>query len=368
MVSLPAGISGLVQKAQGALPTSVKTLIPGAAGGAPITAAGAATSGQSKIKKLMLEGTVISGMIQKILLFVFAGGIAIKPFNYWGFGGMNLMAAGKTMWAGAKAATGAVCAVLSKYIDAYYPSLWFIRVLIDANPWYIFDLIQLFSPLFATEGFKVPFMMGSAASLQPKDGLYRVNGIMIGAAIALLSMGGYSLVQNMPTQIVGASKPALDLLFKVVGGASVVGGGGLTAYALLPQLLSSAKEDLGSIQAAVAAPAAPVAPVAPAAPVIPGAPPAPPPILPPLPAVTTTQQGGGGTGGAIPSLRDIANGMLGPDPRGMGAPYHSGVLSGGARDSRSSPDTGSALFLGTLAVATLGGISLALIRSKSASN
>ena len=364
MVSLPAGLSGLVQKAQSALPTSVKSIIPGA--GTPITAAGAATSGQSKIKQIMLEGTVVSGFIQKIVLFILAGGIAIKPFNYWGFGGMNLMAAGKTMWAGAKAATAAVCSILSKYMDVYYPSLWPMKILIEVNPWYIFDLIQLFSPMFATEGFKVPFVTGPAGSLQPKDGAYRINGIMIGAAIALLSMGGYSLLQNMPSQIVGASKPALDLLFKVVGGASVVGGGGLTAYALLPQLLSSAKGNLTEIQAAVAtpapAPASAPAPAAAPAPAtqIPGAPPAPPPILPSIP-----QSGGGGTGGSIPSLREIANGMLGADPRGFGAPYHSGILSGGG--SAQGPDIGSALFLGTLAIACLGGISLALIRSKTAS-
>jgi hypothetical protein len=210
-------------------------------------------------------------------------------------------------------------------------------MLIEANPWYIFDLIQLFSPGFETEGFKVPFI---GTQIRPTDGNYTVGGVAIGAAIALFSLGGYNLVQSLPPQIVGAAKPTLELIFKVIGGTTIVGGGGISAYVALPGLLSSLKGDVKNINAELSSGALASGAVASGA----------------------QQMGGGGTGGSIPSLHEIADGILG-GMRDTPAPYRSGILSGGG----SSPDIGSSIFLGTLAVAALGGISLALIRNKTTS-
>lgn len=305
--------------------------------------------GQSTLKKIFTEGITIPW----IALLVLAGAIPFPPFNYWGFGGVNLIAAGSKSWAAAKAAVSAACTVAGKYMKLYYPSLWPIRMLIEANPWYIFDLIQLFSPAFDVEGFKVPFI---GTQVRPADGQYTVGGVAIGSALALFSLGGYNLLQSLPPQIVGAAKPTFEMIFKVIGGATVVGGGGLSAYVALPGIISSLKGDAKEIRENLAPGPAATPPASGASSV--AAP----------PASGAQQVGGGGTGGSIPSLHEIADGILG-SMRDTPAPYRSGILTGGASGSStaSSPDIGSSIFLGTLAVAALGGISLALVRSKTAS-
>jgi hypothetical protein len=312
------------------------------------TVAGAAAEGQNKVKEFFTEGFSIG----RIALFFLAGGIPVAPFSFWGYGAVNLMVAGSKGWAAAKAALQLAFVLANKFLGVYYPKLWWVGWLLVLNPWYVFDLVQLFSPTFESEGFKVPFY---GEQIRPEDGVYKLNGIVIGIMIALLSLGGISLLSYLPPQVVGGAKPALELAFKVIGGITTVAGGGVGAYMLLPQLLSSAKGDVAAVKAAAAAatPAAapatlPVAAVAAAAPAA---------------AAPLAQKGGSGQGSVIPSLREIAAGLLGPAPGGDPAPFKSTVITGGGA-AAAEVDTSSLLFVGTLGLATLGGIALAVTRSK----
>ncbi len=302
------------------------------------TVAGAAGEGQNKVKQFFTEGFSIG----RIALFFLAGGIPVAPFSFWGYGAVNLMVAGSKGWAAAKAALQMAFVLGNKFLGAYYPKLWWVGWLLVLNPWYVFDLVQLFSPTFESEGFKVPFY---GEQIRPEDGVYKLNGIVIGIMIALLSMGGLSLLSYLPPQVVGSAKPALELAFKVIGGVTAVAGGGMGAYILLPQLLSSAKGDVAAVKAAAAA-------------ATPAAAPATLPVA--AVAAAATQKGGSGQGGAIPSLREIAAGLLGPAPGGDPGPFKSTVITGGG----GAADTSSLLFVGTLGLAALGGIALAVTRSK----
>jgi hypothetical protein len=137
------------------------------------------------------------------------------------------------------------------------------------------------------------------------------------AAIALLCSGAYSFLNFLPPQLKAAYKPILNTVFLGMGAVTALAGGSIGGMVVLPQIMSSIKSNISeaSTQAAAATP-----------------PPA--------------QQGGG-----MPSLADVANNII---------------------DDKIKPQTGGGkdaaeLFIGTLAVAALGGISLALIRSKAVS-
>jgi hypothetical protein len=337
MAALLGSIGGLASSVPG-----VGGILPGVP--AIPTVAGAAAEGQTKVKQFFMEGFPIG----RLLLFFLAGGIPVAPFSFWGYGAVNLMVAGSKGWAALKAALQMAFVLANKFLGAYYPKLWWVGWLLVLNPWYVFDIVQLFSPTFESEGFKVPFY---GEQIRPEDGVYKLNGIVMGIMIGLFSLGGVSLLSYLPPQVVGAAKPTIELIFKVIGGLTAVAGGGLGAYVLLPQLLSSVKSDVGAVRTAVAV-AAPAA--------APGTVPA---------GVPAPQKGGSGQGGVIPSLREIAAGMLGPDPRGDPAPYRSGIIVGGGRSpSGSKPSTvDSALFLGILVLSALGGLSLAVVRSRETS-
>lgn len=276
-------------------------------------------------------------------LFVLAGGIPFQPFSFLGYGGMNLFAVGSTVWGASKAALQAMCLLASKLISAYYPKLWYISWLIVLNPWYIFDLVQMFSPAFNKEGYKVPFLgikVGTAGK-KNADGTYapisgRVTAVNLTGIIGLLCTGAYSLTEYIPTEIMGAYKPMLQTGILVAGSTSALAGGGLGAFAALPQVFSALKSSTGEVQTALAAPA-PAAPIpAPAA---------------PAPAAPAPAQ----KGGAAPvSLTDIANRIL----------NENGNQSGGGHAP--AGDIPTTLFLGALALITLGGISLGVVRAKAA--
>jgi hypothetical protein len=298
---------------------------------------------KDKIKQFVTEGFSIGWPA----LFVLAGGIPVAPFSFWGYGAVNLMVAGSKGWAAAKAALQLAFVLANKFLGTYYPKLWWVGWLLVLNPWYVFDIVQLFSPTFESEGFKVPFY---GEQIRPADGVYKLNGIVIGIMLALLTAGGFSLLDYLPPEVVGGAKPALELALKVIGGVTAAAGGGL-GLLMLPSLKQTIVEGVAGVKsgAAAAAVAAPVAAAAPGT----------------LPAVAVpaaaTQKGGSGQGGVIPSLREIAAGLLGPAPGGDPGPFKSTVLTGGGA---TEADTSSLLFVGTLGLAALGGIALAVTRSK----
>ncbi len=223
-------------------------------------------------------------------------------------------------------------------VRSYYPNLSWVGWLLVLNPWYVFDIVQLFSPAFPTEGFKVPFY---GESLRPKDGVYKFNAIILGLMFGLVALGGFSLLSYLPPQIAGAIGPTLNIIFKVIGGIAAVGGGGLGMF-IIPKLLKEIGEEKAKAGAAFTAPTASGAA-----------------------ATSTTQRGGAGTGSAIPSLREVATGMLGPDSRGDPGPYRSQVITGGGRQAAAAASkTDSMLFVGILGMSALAGLALAVVRSK----
>ena len=154
---------------------------------------------------------------------------------------------------------------------------------------------------------------------------------LLALAVGAMSAGAYSLVNILPTELQAAYKPILNSAFVTVGTVATVAGGGVTSMLVLPQAMSSLKSSMAEAGTAMAA-----ATPAPA----------------PAPAPSGAQTGGGVD--PVPSLNEVAdkimNGSLNK------------VQAGGG-----SEEVGAKIFLGTLAVAALGGISLALIRSKAVS-
>jgi hypothetical protein len=290
----------------------------------------------NKVKQFLITGVPIG----RIALFFLAGGIPIAPFSFWGYGAVNLMAAGAMGWTALKAVLQLAMVLANKIVGAYYPNLWWVGWLLVLNPWYVFDLVQLFSPAFPTEGFKVPFY---GASIRPTDGVYRINAIVLGLMLGLVTLGGFSLISYLPPQIVGAARPTLELIFKVIGGIAAVTSGGV-GMLVLPKLFSSIRNDASQISTAIATPTPAVASG---------------------PSAPLTQKGGAGQGSVIPSLRDVAAGMLGPDPRGDPGSYRSQVITGGGRKAAGGPSkTDSMLFVSILGMSALAGLALAVVRSK----
>lgn len=336
---MAAFLGGLASKA---------SALPGVGGLVPKvpTAAGAAEEGKNKVKQFLLEGFSIPW----VALLVLAGFPPVPPISFWGYGAVNLMVAGSKGWAMAKAALQLAFVAASKFVSAYYPKLIWVNWILWLNPWFVFDLVQLFSPAFEVEGFKVPF---AGTQIRPEDGVYKLNGITIGIMLALFSLGGFSLLSYLPPAVVGAAEPALKLVFKLIGGIAAVGGGGL-GMMLLPELLKSSQEDVAAVKAAAAVAAPVQAAAAPGAAALPG----------PL------KQQGGAAAGSIPPLHEVAAGLLDPSTviRGhaeLGAPFRSTVITGGGRSQGSQPSTAdSAVFVGVLGLAALAGLGLAVVRSR----
>lgn len=266
--------------------------------------------------------------LQWIGLFILAGGFPLPPFSYLGFAGLNLYAAGSMTYFGMKAGLQAMLVLANTYLTAYYPNLWWVGYLLVLNPWYVFDIIQLFSPAFPTEGFKVPFLHTPIG----KGGTGKMTPALFSLAIAAMSAGAYSLVNILPPELQVSYKPILNTIFITVGTVATVAGGGVTSMLVLPQAYSAIKSNLTSAGTAISA-------------------------LPPAPkasAPTTVQHGGGNN---VPSLNEVAEKIM----NGTITATEGGGQSGGGGKK---PDSGAIIFLGTLLIAALGGISLALIRSK----
>jgi hypothetical protein len=152
------------------------------------------------------------------------------------------------------------------------------------------------------------------------------------AALALLSSGSYGLLSLFPESVQKAWKPIMNMIFLTIGGVTAMAGGGIGGVVVLPQIISSLKGESSNLSAALATP--------------------PPP--PPPPPVTSGPQAGGGE--SLPSLGDVANRILKDK---IDCP--TGLQSGGGDDVTAT------FFLGTLAIASLGGIMLALVRQKTVS-
>jgi hypothetical protein len=252
-------------------------------------------------------------------LFLLAGGIPFPPFSYLGYGALNLLCAGSMMYFGIKAALQGALMVAKTYIEIYFPKLWWIGYLLVLNPWYVFDIIQMFSPAFETDGFKVPLLhtpIGEGGTGQMTTAIWM-------AAFGLMCAGSYNLLDFLPKQIQQAYKPIFNTVMLAIGGFTTLAAGSVGGMVLLPQLISSMKSNVSQASTALSTPD-------PAKPV---------------------QKGGG-----MPSLENVANKIM----NGKIKP----IQDGGGSDK---PDSLAKFFLGTLALVTLSGISIALVRNKAVS-
>ena len=351
MAGLLGSLGGITQTVTGALP------IPGIGGltTAVTGAGGLKATGVSKIANFIKEGIPVG---RYTLLFL-CGIIPYVPFSTLGYSGMNLLVGGSMLWAGMKGMVQGLFALIHKFLNVYYPSLWWVRYMTMYSPWYIFDILQTLNPAFEREGYKKPFIGGE--TIAAEGGVGKLTMINIPLILGILSLGTYMLVQMLPPAIVSTAKPLLDMITLIIGGGSVMAAGGMGAFAVLPQLMSGLKSSGSEVKTALmTAPPAPATttPVPPA----------------PATSATPTQLGGAGPGSSFPSLRDIANGMLGgTDPKGEPTPYTSNILSGGSRGARSvhkkeEPDTAlTTVFFSAMALIVAGGFGIALIRGKTES-
>ena len=303
----------------------------GAAGADPAAAT------KNSFAKTLKEGLPVGWLS----LFILAGGIPFPPFSYLGMGGVNLLAVGSTMWFGIKAGFQFFLTLINVFITAYFPNLWWLGWLLMLNPWYIFDLIQMFSPAFHYEGFKIPFTvfnpkkpLHSKTYSDGEGGLTYAKGavgpVVILVAAGLTCVGSYSLLNMLPPSIQNSWKPLMNTVFAVIGGVTAVAGGGIGGMMALPTLMNSLKS--GATQVAAIAPAPVAVPVAAA-------------VAAPV-AAPTVQMGGG----ELPSLATVANNIL-------NGTENINQTGGGE-------DLSTNIFLGSLTFVTLGGLGLALIRSK----
>ena len=310
------------------LPTTKSLKLPKVPVGNPLTALQNATdpaaSTKSSFTKFIQDGITIPWLG----LFILAGGIPYPPFSYLGLGGVNLLVVGSTMWFAMKAGLQFGITLANTFITAYYPELWWLSTLLSFNFWYLFDLLQMFSPAFHYEGFKVPFTTfdpnkplhtklydtEDGNKTYAKGAIGPTSILVIGG---LTCIGTYSLLNYLPPVVTAAWKPIVNTIFTVVGGVTALAGGGIGGMLVLPKLMSSLKSNVAEVSSALP------------------------------PAAPTVQ-----TGGAIPSLEVIANKIL------------NGEETMNNQEGGGSDDTATNVFLGTLTVVTLGGIGLALIRSK----
>jgi len=279
------------------------------------------------------------------------GGHLLLALPYmWGINGVNILAAtsGKdSAFAMAKAAFYWGCKLLSDYLSVEFGDQWWeppLRyVLLYANPWYIFDVLQVFSPYFKEEGYKLPFTdyslnskLRKGATTHPSsekdfgwkytdaNGVQQVSygwmgPVAIGAAITLLVPALYSIFGALPSSVSSGYVAILNSVMLVIGGVAALGSGGLGAMVVFPAL----KDRLTTY----------LKPTEMAAPTVP----------PP-----TSQKGGDGN--AFPSVESVAKSLLKKSQ------------SGGGRVPRDS--TTDYLFFGILGTVVVGGMTLAALRLK----
>ena len=267
----------------------------------------------------------ITGIAPLLVLLPYVGP-AVFTFPYtFGVNGINLLATNSMGWAAAKAGVNFMCQTISAVLALHLPGWWtpYLKaILYYANPWFVFDILQVYNPKFKDEGYKIPFWNKQTDSVLEKKGkrtnanvgytdlsgttTYGLMGaIPIGAMLVLLLPAFYTMSANFPPELSAKMNPILDSITSVGGAVAGIAGGGIGSFVLLPKLISSLQTSASSIMAGGA-----------------------------------EEQ----TGGGIPTINEVAEKML--------------KQSGGGTD----PESG--VFMGILAITVLGGISLAVARRK----
>ena len=207
----------------------------------PYVAPAAATTGTwtDYFKKLTFVGIPISWFA----LLIFAGAIPVAPMSFLGYAGINIMITGSYGWAATKACVQLASYLAGKFITAYFPELWPFSYILAYSPWYIFDIVQMFDPNFPRLGFRTPFFttqLGSNFDLAANT-FGSITLIHMFVIIVLMSFGGYTLVDMIPSEITGQFKPLLKTIFKSVAGITGLIGGGMAAFTTMPSMFSALK-------------------------------------------------------------------------------------------------------------------------------
>lgn len=88
--------------------------------------------------------------------------ILFSAFYTLGSNGANLLVSGSMGWAVAKAGSTQLLKGLYFLLSKMYPGqtwLPYLKAFVNyANPWFTFDIVQTYSPNFAREGYKLPFL------------------------------------------------------------------------------------------------------------------------------------------------------------------------------------------------------------------
>jgi hypothetical protein len=161
---------------------------------------------------------------------------------------------------------------MSDMLTVYFPGKWWSPVvkaiLLYANPWFVFDILQIYNPKFAKEGYKIPFW-GKKTSSNLEAGnpptrsdigwvtkesggkksiSYGSMGVVgFGACIALLLPALYTMSASFPASIQSKIVPVLNSIFSVGGMITALAGGGLGTLVIFPQLISSVQGNLTQV-------------------------------------------------------------------------------------------------------------------------
>jgi hypothetical protein len=301
---------------------------------------------------------ILTGVVPFLILIPYVGQLGLAIPYMWGLNGINILAStsGKdSAWAMAKAAFYWGCKLLSDYLDVECGDKWWqpaLRsVLLYANPWFVFDIIQVWNPHFSKEGYKIPFFgkhvnskLAPGATSRPSsekdfgwkyvdannkpilgaDGVQRVSygwmgPVSIGAAITLIIPSLYSILGAFPASVTAGYTSVLNSIMLVLGGIAAVGGGGLGAMVVLPAL----KDKIVSYMT-------------------------PAPAVPRVGTQAPPVQAAGGNANLFPSVESVAKSLLKKSQ------------SGGAQHDLTS----DYLFLGILGTVVAGGLTLAALRLK----
>jgi hypothetical protein len=300
------------------------------------------------IAPFMLIIPFLPTSIQSILVCIF-----VIPHT-WGVNGVNLVASNSSFWALGKAAFNMLCIGLYDIMAIYFAGQWWLpalkALLRYANPWYVFDMIQVFHPKFKDIGYKIPFL-NKRANTNKEKGAKLVTGDIgyiqrgssgadtitygsfykaAGAAAVFLFPALYTLFDNLPPELKGKVQPLLDSVVSVGSIITAVAGGGIGTFVLLPQLATGLQGNFAKLMAGGSEEGEATAETT---------------------VVANTANNAQLGGGDVPSVEELANSLL----------KNKSTAQGGGGGSI---DTESATFMGLLGITILGGISVAVLRRK----
>ena len=354
-------------------------------------AADPAASGESAAKGFFSKGVnlpwwahiFLTGIAPLMILIPYVGPVLFSlPFTFGSYG-INLLASNSMGWAAAKAASQMACNLLADILQVYFSGRWWLpivqSILQYANPWFVFDILQVWNPNFAKEGYKIPFWNKQVNSTLEANKLRTERDIGWPVVSTLDTKSQAVTYQDdegnpIPYTVNSAGKPVFNgkvltnpgpvkldatmLPFVKYGWMGAIAFGACIVL-LLPALYTMAETFPPEIQAKMV------------------------PVLNTIftlgGAVTAIAGGGLGTFVLLPKLGSILQtNMTSIFAGGGGAENPSAQTGGGKKGIPSVEDVAQGLlgrklenestfFMGSLAVIVLGGFSLALVRIKNLS-